>query len=92
MLSPRSNSPKRKALVADNLLTARRIKRATQVEVAAAIGSTQDQVSRWERGVCSPGVKWTQPLADYFFGGDLARLLGPDNTVKRPAKLRRGSG
>lgn len=71
---PSATATQTRDLIAVNLRQARRNMGVTQVQVAAATGATQDQVSRWERGTVSPSQDWTQPLADYFFDGDLSAL------------------
>lgn len=38
----------------------------TQAELAAAVGVLQNNVSRWESGVVSPGVETLRKLADVF--------------------------
>lgn len=61
-------------LVATNLMAARQARHLTQAAVAEAIGASQDQVSKWERGVVTPSPRWQSRLADFYFAGELAAL------------------
>lgn len=63
-----------KQTIAANLFAARTARGLTQEEVATATGATQDQVSKWERGLNTPGFGWQSALADLFFDGDVGAL------------------
>src|SRR5262249_27684760 len=56
------------------LTAARRRRRWTQLEVADQIGTTPGNVSRWERGITSPGPYFRNKLCEVF--GSSAQELG----------------
>ncbi|HZR44680.1 MAG TPA: helix-turn-helix transcriptional regulator [Ktedonobacteraceae bacterium] len=67
-----SSTRKRKA---NQLLTDARLRRYwSQQEVANRVGTTPENVSRWERGVTMPGPHYRQKLCDVF--GKSAQELG----------------
>jgi transcriptional regulator with XRE-family HTH domain len=71
--------PSRQRLVAERLR-----RHWTQLEVADHLGTTPGNVSRWERGITSPGPYFRSRLCDLF--GKNARELGltwdePDETL-----------
>ena len=60
--------------VAANLRDARAERNWTQKQVADAIGVTNRDVSRWERGEVEPGRRYRHELARVLFDGQVGRM------------------
>lgn len=66
----------RKKIFSQNLNNILRLKRKSQIEVANAIGVSQQTFNTWCRGVALPRMGKVQLLADYF-KINMANLLEP---------------
>lgn len=66
----------RKKIFSQNLNNILRLKRKSQIEVANAIGVSQQTFNTWCRGVALPRMGKVQLLADYF-NINMANLLEP---------------
>lgn len=49
-----------------NLRTARKLRRVTQAELAAAVGVCRNTVSSWENGVTEPNLTALKIISDYL--------------------------
>ena len=75
----------RKKIFSQNLNNILRLKRKSQIEVANAIGVSQQTFNTWCRGVALPRMGKVQLLADYF-NINMANLLEPSpSTAATPA-------
>lgn len=75
----------RKKIFSQNLNNILRLKRKSQIEVANAIGVSQQTFNTWCRGVALPRMGKVQLLADYF-NINMANLLEPSpSTAAAPA-------
>lgn len=72
----------RKQVFSRNLLNILNLKRKTQIEIATAIGVSQQTFNSWCRGVALPRMGKIQLLADYF-DIDMADLI--ENHAAPPA-------
>lgn len=66
----------RKKIFSQNLNNILRLKKKSQIEVANAIGVSQQTFNTWCRGVALPRMGKVQLLADYF-NINMANLLEP---------------
>lgn len=71
--------------VAANLRRARLERDWTQRQVAAEVGVTPADVSRWESGRVEPGAKYRYALADLLFDGDVSALYRENSKPKAAA-------
>ena len=62
--------------LAANLIQLRQTARKSQTEVAAALGVTQRNLTRWERAEVAPNLRYLIALAK-FFGVAVDKLLTP---------------
>ena len=49
-----------------NLRIARKLRRVTQAELAAAVGVSRNTVSSWENGVTEPNLTALKAISDYL--------------------------
>ena len=49
-----------------NLRIARKLRRVTQAELAAAVGVSRNTVSSWENGVTEPNLTALKTISDYL--------------------------
>ena len=76
----------RKKIFSQNLNNILRLKRKSQIEVANAIGVSQQTFNTWCRGVALPRMGKVQLLADYF-NINMANLLEPSPSTAATSAL-----
>lgn len=80
---------KNKADISINNLRELRLKRhLTQAQLAEKIGTTNDNVSRWERGIIQPSLYFREQLCELFQVNDHELLLTKDSSEANQVQQR----
>ena len=61
--------------IGTNIYTLRKARKITQAELAEKLGVSEQAVSKWENGMCTPDVSLFPMIADYF-GVSIDRVFG----------------
>lgn len=60
------NTTKKETKLTNNLKALRKSLGLTQQEVADALGTTQQSITRWEAGRSEPNIFWLKALSTFF--------------------------